>query len=180
MVQAVGGAMLMANTSAILTDAFPANQRGMALGINQVAGIGGSFVGLIAGGILAAIDWRLVFLVNVPIGFVGTLWAYVALRETGERHPARIDWWGNAHLRRRAGILLVGITYGIKPYGGHNLGWTNPFVVGSVITGLVLLAAFVSSRAACPTRCSGSTCSGSGRLRPATWRRFWRRSAAAG
>jgi MFS family permease len=152
MVQAVGGAMLMANTSAILTDAFPPGERGMALGINQVAGIGGSFVGLVAGGILSEIDWRLVFLINVPIGLAGTLWAYLALRETGERHPARVDWWGNATFVAGLGALLVGITYGIKPYGGHNLGWTNPFVIGSVCTGVGLLAAFVAieSRVADP------------------------------
>ncbi len=68
LVQGVGGAMLFANSTAILTDAFPAERRGMALGINQVAAIAGSFIGLIAGGLLSEVDWRLVFFVSVPFG----------------------------------------------------------------------------------------------------------------
>src|SRR6201991_2651886 len=93
--QALGGSMLTANSAAILTDAFPSDQRGFALGTNQIAAIAGQFVGLIAGGLLAAIDWRAVFWVNVPVGVFGTVWAYHKLRETSERHPAKIDWWGN-------------------------------------------------------------------------------------
>ena len=84
-VQAIGGSMLMANSAAILTDAFPENQRGFALGINQVAGLSGQFIGLVAGGLLAAWDWRAVFWVNVPVGIFGTLWAYWRLREVGTR-----------------------------------------------------------------------------------------------
>src|SRR6204780_1750432 len=93
-IQAVGGAMLMANSPAILTDAFPANQRGTAMGINQVAGISGQFLGLILGGILAAVNWRLVFVVSIPVGVGGAIWSYLSLREIGARHPAKIDWLG--------------------------------------------------------------------------------------
>jgi MFS family permease len=141
-IQAVGGAMLMANSPAILTDAFPASQRGMAMGINQVAGISGSFIGLILGGVLAAVDWRLVFIVSVPIGLGGTIWSYLSLREIGLRTKARIDWLGNVTFAVGLIGLLVGITYGIQPYGGHSMGWTNPLVLSGLIGGVVLLTAF--------------------------------------
>ncbi len=141
-VQAFGGAMLMANSAAILTDAFPANQRGMALGINQIAGISGQFVGLLLGGVLAAINWRLVFWVNVPIGVFGTVWAYLNLREVASTRRAKIDWLGNVMFALGAGSLLVAITYGIQPYGGHPTGWTNPWVLGGLVIGIVLLIAF--------------------------------------
>ena len=140
--QAVGGAMLMANSPAILTDAFPYNQRGMAMGINQVAGISGQFIGLILGGVLAAVDWRLVFIVSVPIGVGGTIWSYVSLRETGTRTPARIDWLGNITFAVGLIGLLTGITYGIQPYGGHSMGWTSPVVLTGLIGGVALLATF--------------------------------------
>jgi len=141
--QAVGGSMLTANSAAILTDAFPADQRGLALGTNQIAAIGGQFVGLIAGGLLAAIDWRAVFWVNVPVGVFGTVWAYRKLRETAERHPASIDWWGNVTFAVGLSAVLISITYGIQPYGGHTMGWTNPWVLGGLIGGVLLLMAFV-------------------------------------
>jgi MFS family permease len=118
LVQGVGGAMLFANSTAILTDAFPADRRGMALGINQVAALAGSFIGLIAGGLLAEVDWRLVFFVSVPIGVIGTLWSYRSLQELGERRPAKIDWWGNLLFGVGLTAVLAGITYGIQPYGG--------------------------------------------------------------
>jgi MFS family permease len=105
--QAVGGSMLTANSAAILTDAFPAEQRGFALGVNQIAAIAGQFIGLVAGGLLASIDWRAVFWVNVPVGVFGTVWAYRKLRETGERHPSRIDWWGNLTFAIGLGAILV-------------------------------------------------------------------------
>jgi MFS family permease len=141
--QAVGGSMLTANSAAILTDAFPAEQRGLALGTNQIAAIAGQFVGLIAGGLLAAIDWRAVFWVNVPVGVFGTVWAYRKLRETAERHPASIDWWGNVTFAVGLSAVLISITYGIQPYGGHTMGWTNPWVLGGLIGGVLLLMAFV-------------------------------------
>ena len=141
-IQAVGGAMLMANSPAILTDAFPYNQRGMAMGINQVAGISGQFIGLILGGILAAVDWRLVFLVSVPIGIGGTIWSYLSLKEVGARTPAKIDWLGNVTFAVGLIALLTGITYGIQPYGGHSMGWTSPLVLSGLIGGVLLLTAF--------------------------------------
>ncbi|MEV6924933.1 MFS transporter [Dactylosporangium sp. NPDC051485] len=141
--QAVGGAMLMANSAAILTDAFPAAQRGMALGVNIVAGIAGSFIGLVLGGLLAEWNWRAIFWVNVPIGILGTLWAYRSLHDTGLRRPGRIDWWGNLTFAVGLTALLAGITYGIQPYGGHSQGWTNPWVLTGLIGGVVVLALFV-------------------------------------
>ncbi len=141
-VQAVGGAMLMANSPAILTDAFPADQRGMAMGINQVAGISGQFIGLILGGLLAAVDWRLVFIVSVPIGIIGTIWSYMSLREVGTRTPAKIDWLGNVLFGLGLIGILVGITYGLIPYGGHSMGWTNPLVLAGLTGGVALLVAF--------------------------------------
>jgi MFS family permease len=141
-VQAFGGAMLMANSAAILTDAFPANQRGMALGVNQIAGISGQFVGLLLGGVLAAWDWRAVFWVNVPIGVFGTIWAYLSLHEVSTTQKARIDWWGNITFALGAGLLLVAITYGIQPYGGSPTGWGNPLVLGGLAAGVVFLVVF--------------------------------------
>jgi MFS family permease len=141
-VQAFGGAMLMANAAAILTDAFPANQRGMALGINQVAGISGQFVGLLLGGLLAAWDWRSVFWINVPIGVFGTVWAYKSLKEIAHTRKARIDWAGNVTFALGAGVLLAAITYGIQPYGGSATGWGNPMVIGSLAGGVALLIVF--------------------------------------
>ncbi|MFJ9852223.1 MFS transporter [Streptomyces sp. NPDC101150] len=140
--QGVGGAMLMANSSAILTDAFPAAQRGLALGLNQVAGIAGSFIGLVLGGLLGPVNWRLVFLVSVPFGVFGTVWAYLKLRDTGVRTPARPDWWGNLTFAAGLIALLTGITYGIQPYGGHTMGWTNPAVIAEMTGGLAVLAVF--------------------------------------
>jgi MFS family permease len=143
MIQAAGGAMLMSNSAAILTDAFPHDQRGMALGINMVAGLAGSFVGLVLGGVLAAVDWRLIFLINVPIGVVGTVWAYLKLHEVGARHKARIDWFGNLTFALGLLMVLVGVTYGIKPYGSSNMGWGSPFVIVAIAGGVAVLTAFV-------------------------------------
>ncbi|MFK0294052.1 MFS transporter [Streptomyces sp. NPDC090442] len=140
--QGVGGAMLMANSSAILTDAFPPSQRGLALGLNQVAGIAGSFAGLVLGGLLGPLNWRLVFLVSVPFGLFGTVWAYLKLRDTGIRTPARPDWWGNLTFAAGLIAVLTGITYGIQPYAGHTMGWTNPAVLAALIGGVALLGLF--------------------------------------
>jgi MFS family permease len=140
--QGVGGAMLMANSNAIITDAFPVEQRGLALGLNQVAGIAGSFLGLIIGGVLGPIDWRLVFLVSVPVGLFGTVWAYLKLHDTGVRQPAKSDWWGNLTFAVGLIAVLVGITYGIQPYAGHTMGWTNPVVLAAMGGGVLVLAIF--------------------------------------
>jgi MFS family permease len=141
--QGVGGAFLFANSSAILTDAFPQHERGKALGINGVAAVGGSFLGLILGGVLAPVEWRLVFLVSVPFGLFGTVWAYLKLRDNGVRVPATIDWAGNISFAVGLVSLLTGIVYGIEPYGGHTMGWTNPGVLAALIGGAVTLAVFV-------------------------------------
>jgi len=143
-VQAVGGSMLTANSAAILTDAFPKEQRGFALGINQVAGLGGMFIGLVAGGLLAAWDWRAVFWVNVPVGVFFTVWAYRTLRESGQRGGGRIDWWGNITFATGLSAVLIAVTFGLQPYGGHTMGWTDPLVDVLIVGGLVLLAAFVA------------------------------------
>ncbi|WP_326560722.1 MFS transporter [Micromonospora sp. NBC_01796] len=150
--QAVGGSMLMANAAAIVTDVFPARQRGTALGINIVAGIAGSFIGLVLGGLLAEWNWRSVFWVNVPIGLLGTIWAYRSLHDTGVRVKARLDWWGNLTFAVGLTALLAGITYGIQPYGGHTMGWTNPWVLTGLIGGVAVLALFcvIESRVAEP------------------------------
>ncbi|MBN9098874.1 MAG: MFS transporter [Pseudonocardia sp.] len=142
-VQAVGGSMLTANSAAILTDAFPSDQRGFALGINQVAALAGQFIGLTAGGLLAAIDWRAVFWINVPVGVFGTVWAYRRLRDDGRRRPARIDWWGNITFAGGLGAVLTGITEGLQPHGGDAMGWTSPPVVALLVGGMALLVAFV-------------------------------------
>ena len=141
-VQGIGGSFLLANSAAILTDAFPPHQRGLALGINQVSAIAASFIGLVVGGILAAINWRLIFWINVPIGIFGTLWAYCKLRDTGVRRKESIDWWGNITFGIGLIALLVGITYGIQPYGGHTMGWTRPMVLGTLAAGMLLLVLF--------------------------------------
>ena len=141
--QAVGGSMLMANSTAIITDAFPVAQRGMALGINIVAALAGSFIGLVLGGVLADWNWRSIFWVNVPIGVIGTVWAYKSLHDTSARRPGRIDWWGNLTFGIGLTALLAAISYGIQPYGGHTMGWTNPLILTGLIGGVAILVLFV-------------------------------------
>jgi MFS family permease len=141
--QGVGAAMIFANSTAILTDAFPKEQRGLALGVNMMAALGGTFLGLVLGGVLAPLEWRLVFLVSVPVSLFATIWSYKSLRELGVRNPdARIDWWGNATFGLGLIGVMVGITYGIQPYGGHSMGWTSPLVLASLLGGLALLVVF--------------------------------------
>ncbi len=140
--QGVGGALVFANSSAILTDAFPKDQRGLALGVNSIAMVAGSFIGLVLGGVLAPVAWRLVFLVSVPVGVFATVWSYRSLRELSVRRAAKIDWWGNATFAIGLVAVMVGITYGIQPYGGHTMGWTAPFVLSTIIGGAVLLTVF--------------------------------------
>ncbi len=142
-VQGVGGAFLMANSSAILADAFPVTQRGMALGINGVAAIAGSFLGLVIGGLLAPVNWNLIFIVSVPFGLFGTVWAYLKLHDTGERRHAEMDWWGNVTFAVGLIAVLVGITYGIQPHGTSQTGWTSPLVLTCLAGGVLVLAAFV-------------------------------------
>jgi MFS family permease len=140
--QGVGGAMLFANSSAIITDAFPADKRGLGLGINNTAAIAGSFIGLVLGGVLAPVSWRLVFLISVPVGVLGTIVAYVKLKEKGVRTPAKIDWLGNVTFAVGLILVLIGITYGLLPYGGHSMGWTNPKVLAEIFGGIAVLIAF--------------------------------------
>jgi MFS family permease len=141
-IQGIGGAMLMALSAAILTDAFPSNQRGMALGFNMVAAVTGSFLGLMIGGLLSEWDWRAIFWVGVPIGVLGTVWGVRSLHEIGVRTPGSLDWPGTVTFGVGLTVVLVGITYGIQPYGGHATGWTSPWVLGSITVGLLLLVAF--------------------------------------
>jgi MFS family permease len=141
--QGVGGAFLMANSAAILVDAFPPNQRGLALGVNMVSFIAGSFIGLVLGGILGPIDWRLVFLISVPVGVVGTVWGIVNLKDNGVRTPAKIDWLGNVCFGVGLISLLTGIVYGIEPYAGRSMGWSSPMVRAALVGGVALLALFV-------------------------------------
>jgi MFS family permease len=150
--QGFGGAMLIGNMSAILTDAFPAGQRGTALGIGNIAFVAGATIGLILGGILAPISWRLIFLVSVPVGLIGTVWSYVSLRDIGERHAARIDWWGNLTFAGGLIAVMVAITSGIQPYGHHTMGWTSPTVIAEFGIGFALIAIFalIESRVAEP------------------------------
>jgi len=141
-VQGIGGAFLFANSTAILTDAFPATQRGTALGINSIAAIAGSFIGLLLGGLLAPVNWHLVFLVSAPVGLFGTVWAYFMLHDIGIRKRARMDWWGNILFAAGLIAILVGITYGLLPYGGHPMGWTNPWVLTAIFGGVAALVLF--------------------------------------
>ena len=148
-VQGVGGACLLANAAAIITDAFPPNQRGMALGINNIVGVSGMFVGLVLGGILAPIDWRLVFLISVPVGLFGTVWAYMKLRGAlATPRRASVDWWGNVTFALGLILVMVSVTYGIRPYGDSALGWGSPRVIALLAAAAVCLIAFVDRRAA--------------------------------
>jgi len=143
-VQGIGAAFLLANSAAILTDAFPANQRGMALGINNIVGVSGVFIGLILGGLLAPIDWRAVFLISVPIGLFGTVWAYLKLEERSTPKRARVDWAGNLSFALGLILIMVSVTYGIRPYGGHATGWTSPRVIALLGGGIACLVVFAA------------------------------------
>src|SRR5437764_13130629 len=143
-VQGIGGACLMANAAAIITDAFPENQRGMALGINNIVGVSGMFIGLVLGGLLAPIGWRLVFLISVPVGLFGTVWAYLKLEEVGVHKRTTVDWWGNATFAIGLICMMVAVTYGIRPYGSHPTGWGSPRVLTLLACGVASLVAFVA------------------------------------
>jgi MFS family permease len=144
LLQGVGGACLMANSAAIITDAFPVNQRGMALGINNIVGVSGMFIGLVLGGLLAPINWRLVFLISVPVGLFGTVWAYLKLEERSEPRRRPIDWWGNLTFAVGLVLLMVAVTYGIRPYGAHSTGWSSPRVLALLGGGVASLIAFTA------------------------------------
>ncbi len=153
LVQAVGGGFLFANSVAILTDAFPSNERGKAIGFNQIAGIGGSVLGLILGGILSSFDWHLIFLVNVPIGIIGTIWAYLALHELAViKKGQKFDIAGNVTFGIGLVLVLLALTYGFLPYGTHLMGWTNPYVITALVAGVLLLVIFgiIESKVADP------------------------------
>jgi MFS family permease len=142
-VQGIGAAFLLANAAAIITDAFPANQRGMALGINNIVGVSGMFVGLVLGGVLAPIDWRLVFLISVPVGLFGTVWAYLKLEERSKPRRASIDWAGNVTFALGLILIMISVTYGIRPYGSSQTGWGSPRVIALLAAGVASLAAFL-------------------------------------
>jgi MFS family permease len=150
--QGLGGAMLMGNSSAIVTDAFPPDKRGTALGIMNIGYVAGSTVGLVLGGVLAPVSWRLIFLVSVPIGVIGTAWCYVSLRDIGERRAAHIDWWGNLTFAAGLVAIMVGITSGIQPWGKHTMAWGSPKVIAELGGGIALLVIFavIESRVAEP------------------------------
>ena len=142
--QGLGGGFLIANRAAILTDAFPENERGMALGINQISAIGGSLVGMLVGGVLAAIDWHLVFLVSVPVGIIGTVWAYVALKELALPNKERkLDIYGNLAFALGVFLLIISMIYALQPYGTSSVGWSNPIVIAGIALGILSLVAFV-------------------------------------
>src|ERR1700761_4368877 len=141
-VQGIGAACLLANSAAIITDAFPANQRGMALGINNIVGVSGMFVGLVLGGLLAPISWGLVFLISVPVGLFGTVWAYLKLQELSTPRRSRIDWAGNITFALGLILIMVAVTYGIRPYGSSATGWGSPRVLILIASGLVSLVTF--------------------------------------
>ncbi len=143
LVQGIGGSFLFANSVAILTDAFPQNERGMALGLNQVAGIGGSFLGIIVGGLLSQLGWRWVFLFNVPLGLIGTIWAYRSLKEVGTRIKEPIDWLGNLTFAVGLTMILIGSIYGINPSPNSSMSWTTPFVLGMVGGGVIVMIIFL-------------------------------------
>jgi len=142
-VQGIGAAFLFSNSAAILTDAFPPNERGKALGLNQVAVLAGSILGLVIGGVLATYDWRYVFLVSVPFGVMGTLWSHYRLKEVATiRKNQKLDIWGNVTFGAGLITLLISLTYGLVPYGNSPMGWGNPFVIAGLAAAFILLAAF--------------------------------------
>ncbi len=171
-VQGVGAAFLLANSAAILTDAFPPNQRGMALGINNIVGVSGVFIGLVLGGVLAPIDWRLVFLISVPVGLFGTVWAYLKLEERSTPRRAPVDWWGNVTFALGLVLIMVSVTYGIRPYGSTRTGWGSPRVLALLAARRRLAARLRGDRGArSRTRCSACRCFASARSRSARSRR---------
>ena len=178
--QGIGAACLLANAAAIITDAFPANQRGMALGINNIVGVSGMFVGLVLGGLLAPIDWRLVFLISVPVGLFGTVWAYLKLEERSQPRRAPVDWWGNLTFALGLILIMVSVTYGIRPYGASRPAGGAPACWCCWARESPRWPPLWRSSAAWRTRCSACRCFASARSRSARSRPSSRRSRAAG
>ncbi len=143
MIQAVGGGFLMVNSAALLTDAFPYNERGKALGLNQISFIVGSLFGLIAGGLLAGYNWHLVFIVNVPFAILGTFWSIFKLKETRKKMEVPLDIYGNVTLAISLILISLGFTYVLVPYGNSQMGWGNPWVIVSFVLGVIFMIAFV-------------------------------------
>jgi len=152
LIQGVGAAFFLSNSAAILTDAFPPSERGKALGINIVAAIAGNFLGLVIGGVLAIYDWRYVFLISVPFGLIGTIWSFKLKELSIKATKTKIDIWGNLTFVLGITLLLVGVTYGLIPYGNSPMGWNNPWVIFSLFIGLfsLILFPFVENRVESP------------------------------
>ncbi len=143
MVQGVGGGLLMVNSTALITDSFGPNERGRALGINQISFIAGSLIGLIAGGLLASSNWHLVFIVNIPFAVAGSLWSVFKLKAISKKVKVPMDITGNIALGGGLVLISLGFTYALVPYGNSSMGWGSPWVLASFIVGVVLLVAFV-------------------------------------
>jgi EmrB/QacA subfamily drug resistance transporter len=145
--QAIGAGFLFSNSAAIITDAFPPNERGRALGINQISIVAGAVAGLVLGGIITStIGWRWIFFVNVPIGLIATLRAHADLRELARPESApHIDWAGNLVFALGLTLLLLGVTLGALGDIG-----TVP-AIAIVVVGLGLLVVFVGIEARVPS-----------------------------
>jgi EmrB/QacA subfamily drug resistance transporter len=136
--QGISGAFLFANSAAIVTDAFPKEELGVAMGTNTMVAAVGLVIGPVLGGALVGISWHWVFWFNVPFGLLGSFWAWQVLHEiTGRSEDRSFDWLGTITFL----IGLTGIVYGISK-GGIS-GWTSPLVIPALITGAVLLPLFV-------------------------------------
>jgi EmrB/QacA subfamily drug resistance transporter len=136
--QGAAGALMMATSSAIVTDAFPKRQLGVALGTNMIVAAVGSILGTILGGWLTLFGWQWVFWFNVPFSVIGTIWAWLNLREQGQidRHQ-RFDIPGTiTYLISITGLLLALTIGGIE-------GWTTPLVIGGFIAAIIFLPIFI-------------------------------------
>jgi MFS family permease len=141
--QGVGGGLLMVNSAAILTDYFPKNELGKALGLNQVSGLVGGVAGLIIGGVLSVINWRYIFLLDFVVGIIGTLWSFKSLRDVQKPIKQPLDIIGNVLFALGITLLLISVTYGLLPYGNQQLGWGNPFVITGLTISFLAIGIFV-------------------------------------
>lgn len=136
--QGIGGAFLFANSAAIVTDAFPRRQLGVAMGTNTMVAAVGLVIGPVLGGALVAISWHWVFWFNVPFGLAGAAWAWLVLRElTGRAQDTAFDAAGTLTFL----VGLTGLVFGISK-GGIS-GWSSPIVIGGLIAAAVCLPLFV-------------------------------------